>query len=164
MREANSFPETHIKRLKRGVAEGFVGPEYGTELALMLYRAEITRSQYEAAEDFVQARYAFLRVSEAKSLRAAQLESGLGSKEPDPDSEVGKRIAAREERIKRRYEELYRVVKGCGKVSCDAFMGLICENEAPNWELKFHAHQVFKALHEYRDRASRARRAKRRAA
>lgn len=85
-------------------------PLWGTPLGQMHLRGEINAVQLSAGEKFIVLLSAYNRAIGAKSVASPSLEIGRGAAQPDPDTEVGEKIAERERIVMDEYEAVMRLI------------------------------------------------------
>ena len=157
-KQRSTIPGSHVRRIKRAVVDGFAAPEYGTELALMHYRGELTRPQYDAAQVFLRVRAEFVRAVDARQIKSPKLEFGIGGRPPDPDSEIGQKIAEREKSAVHKFRKLERAAMECGRASFGAFWTVAIDDAYAEWAARLAVARVCEALRVYLERGRRSRR------
>ena len=87
---------TEIRRLRDAAVRGLRDPEWGTELGRLLLNGELTILQYAAGKMWREHAARYRQAIGAFPVRSISLEQGVRAHPPDPYSEAGRTIAARE--------------------------------------------------------------------
>ena len=160
-------PETAIRRLRLMIANLCADPSLGSPLAIMLARGQIGRPQVEAVDKLLRQRRAYERAMGVKGLKSSTGEPVAKSEPPDPTSEAGMRITARDVRAVADYERAFGIVRNCGRADRELFVEFALNwPEGQEGQTPGHAiaaiRRVSQALHEYyyltRRRAQREKR------
>lgn len=160
MAKMESIPETQIRRIREDVIAGYRGPEYGTQIALMHMRGELSGPLYRECADYRDGVERWEAVSEAKGVRGQSYEEGRGSSfDPDPDSNEGKKLSARERKARDNYWRAKSILDKCSAEARFRFNQVVIEDEIPSYEMKRSVIYCASRLRDVREAMHRVRRA-----
>lgn len=135
------LPESLIRR-----ARAFSAELYGTPIGLMALRGELSELEYKAAAAYDRAHSEYLRAIDAKTLRAAGNEVGIGGTPHDVGSAPGIAQAAREAKAVARYDELHRVTVDSGVQASMHFEAVVIGGVTPDFAMRTSVRRICKAL------------------
>ena len=161
-RDSGPPPESLIRRIKMSVANGVLGPEYGSVLGVMKIRKDLTESEYDAAVWYSNLRASYLRAIDAKALKGQNVEASWAGNPPDPDSPAGRRTTDREKSVIEKHTRAYRAIRECGREACNAFMEYVVsdgevDKDQPSYLVRANIKLVCRALRQHREAFKRNR-------
>lgn len=122
-----------VKRLRDAALAGMAAQEWGTELGRLFLAGKIGAPLFEAGKRFtvLLADYRVATGAPSPSAKAASYFRGGQSHPVDPDSEDGKKEAARHVKTVASMSEVHAVLIGAGKLPEHAVMSVCGYDEAP---------------------------------
>jgi hypothetical protein len=119
-----------VKRLRDAALAGLQSEEWGSELGRLFLAGKIGPDLYAAGRRWMEcaAHYRAALGAPLPHPRAVPLERGNASAAPDPDSEAGRRQAARELAAMRELREAQAVLRDAG-VLAERVVRSVCEHD-----------------------------------
>jgi hypothetical protein len=130
LRAVDAVSPTEARRLRDAAVRGIRGPEWGTEIGRMYLDGAIDNVAYETGKRWGRLAEAYHRAMGASSLhpRSASLERREPGREPDPDSEEGKKRTAEDRDIIRDMQEAQVILTSAGELAEQAVRS-VCEED-----------------------------------
>ena len=145
--EERRFSPTAIKRLLESSIALASDPRLGTEIGRMLLNGDLTTRQAGAGWQWSELTADYFSAIGASSLqvKAISYERGAKAQAPEPDSEAGKAISEKEERIVKRWEKAHLILLSQGMVAESATRRL-CEGKGQRAQDYYEVVRVKQAL------------------
>ena len=160
MPKTEPLPESQIRRIREDVLAGYRGAEYGSQIALMHMRGELSGPLYRECADYRDGVERWEAVSEARGVKGQSYEGGRGSSyDPDPDSDEGKKLSSREKKARDNYWRSKAILEKFPRETRLQFERVVIGDETPNHEMKIVVLVCATRLRNAREAIHRVRRA-----
>lgn len=126
--EPKYIAPAQIRRLRDAAINLMADRCWGTELGRLFLAHRITASQFTAGERWARLARDYAMAIDVKELQSAKLERGSLGTPPDPFSERGLKVAARERETVMDMRDAHRALLDAGKVTTDITRE-VCEGE-----------------------------------
>jgi hypothetical protein len=135
-RDGNAPPEAapaHVKRLRDAALAGMQSEEWASELGRLFLAGKIGPELYAAGRRWVEcmARYRAALNAPPANPQSFPLELSSATAPPDPASEAGRRLAAREIAAVRELRDAEAALRDAGRLSERVVRGVCEQDEAP---------------------------------
>jgi hypothetical protein len=128
--EEKEYAPTRIKRLLDEAATGYGDPEWGTAIGRLYARGKITAPMWAAGKRWAEkvVKYHTAINAPPPNPKALVLEGRMGGTAPDPDSDEGRKRAAKDEQAVTEFLTAHGVLVGAGMIS-EAMVRSACERD-----------------------------------
>lgn len=124
------FPPAQVMRLRTAALAGLRSPEWGSELGRLFLESTITAAMYAAGRRWAEEAKGYQDAIGAVSARSGTLQRGALGHPPDPDSEEGRLVVARESKQAQKFLRARIALVGAG-APVESIVRRCCEdNEA----------------------------------
>lgn len=129
----------------------------------MHMRGELPGPLYRECVEYREGVERWEAVSEARGVKGQSYEEGRGSsRDPDPDSEDGKKLSRREKKARDNYWRAKSILQKCPPYSRFRFEQVVLNDEIPSYEMKCDVLLCAARLREAREAVYRVRKAHKR--
>lgn len=135
------YSHTEVRRLRDAAMKGLRDPEWGTELGALYLERKITAAQYGVGKWWSEMSVHYLSAIDAPwpVPRGISLERGSRGSGPDPDTEEGGKIAARERDAAEIFRAAHAILISAGMLT-EHYVRELCEaNRRPIGVAPMHA-------------------------
>jgi hypothetical protein len=148
-------PETILKRIILDAA----GREHGTPCGRMRLRGQLNERQFDACYwfDGLYERY-LAAIGKARGIRTSTGERRDSGYDPDPSSEAGMEVSAKEAQAVAKYNAARVVAMGAGAADFKHFWKAVIDGEEPDSIERISVTKVASVLEKYRSRGWKSRR------
>lgn len=148
-------PEALLKRVLLDAA----GREHGTPHGLMYIRGQLNQRQFDACHwfDGLYERY-LAAIGKPRGIRSSTGERRDSGHDPDPSSEAGIEVSAKEAQAVSRYNAARVVAMGLGAGDFKSFWRVVIDGDSPDSIERLSVLRVASVLEKYRSRGWKSRR------
>jgi hypothetical protein len=141
--DEKEFPPAAVKRLRDAAMSGMADPEWGSAAGRLFLAGKISTVQYAAAKRWAERveKYHHAINAPPPNPRALVIGGASHGNPPDPDSEEGRKRAAKETQAVTDFKAAHGVLCAAGMIS-EAVVRNVCERDAyPAGQLELEAAQ-----------------------
>lgn len=111
-------PHGEIRRLRDAALAGMRHPEWGTVCGMLFLQGKINAEGYAAAKLYDRARADYTEaICTPGAVKSGNMQVGIVSHPPDPDSAEGREVANRDSRAVTRFYSAQEALKSAGKMA-----------------------------------------------